>query len=196
MCASGVPHKHATTVTADLPAWVDEVVDWHKQYHTDEEKMLLAVELSKQNVLRGSGGPFGAAIFDRPSGRLVGVGVNRVMPCNNSALHAEVLAIMLSQSAEQQFTLGANGQERELFASCEPCAMCLGATLWSGVKRLVCGATGDDARAIGFDEGPVFEQSFDYLKEAGLEVVRQVCRTQANQVLQDYVKHGGEIYNG
>ncbi|MDP5150235.1 nucleoside deaminase [Rheinheimera baltica] len=183
-------------IILDLPAWVDELVDWQKVYQNDDDKMALAVELSKQNVLRGTGGPFGSAIFDISSGKLVSVGVNRVMPLHNSTAHGEMMAIMLAEHNIQSFSLSADGIKRELFTSCEPCAMCLGGTLWSGVKRLVCAATADDARAIGFDEGPVYDSSYEYLKNAGVEVVRLVQRDAANAVLQHYVSDGGTIYNG
>jgi tRNA(Arg) A34 adenosine deaminase TadA len=183
-------------LTITLPDWINEVVDWQKIYADDNEKMALAVELSKQNVLRGTGGPFGSAIFDCDSGKLLSVGVNRVMPMHNPAAHGEMVAIMLAGQQLQSFSLSADGIKRELFTSCEPCAMCLGGTLWSGVKRLVCAATADDARAIGFDEGPVEASSYKYLTDAGIEVVRLVQRGEANAVLQHYANGGGAIYNG
>lgn len=104
--------------------------------------MALAVELSKRNVTKNTGGPFGSAIFDGEN-RLVGVGVNRVVPLQNSALHGEMVAIMMAQRNLKTFTLPRTCQ---LFTSCDPCAMCLGATLWSGVGRLVCAASKDDAQ--------------------------------------------------
>ncbi|GAB60263.1 nucleoside deaminase [Rheinheimera nanhaiensis] len=186
--------KHQLTL--HLPDWIDEVVDWDKTYRSDEEKMALAVELSRQNVLRGSGGPFGSAIFAIDSGKLLSVGVNRVMPLHNSTAHGEMMAIMLAEHKLQSFSLSADGVKRELFTSCEPCAMCLGGTLWSGVKRLVCAATADDARAIGFDEGPVYDSSYAYLQQAGIEVVRLVLRDEAKAVLDNYLSRGGTIYNG
>ena len=183
-------------LTLNLPDWINDVVDWQKVYQNDDEKMALAVELSKQNVMRGTGGPFGSAIFECTSGKLVSVGVNRVMPLHNSTAHGEMMAIMLAEQSVQSFSLSADGVKRELFTSCEPCAMCLGGTLWSGVKRLVCAATAEDARAIGFDEGPVYDSSYDYLTNAGVEVVKLVQRDAANNVLQSYVNGGGAIYNG
>ncbi|MEO3878297.1 nucleoside deaminase [Rheinheimera fenheensis] len=186
--------KHQLTL--HLPDWVDEVVDWDKTYRSDEEKMALAVELSRQNVLRGSGGPFGSAIFAIDSGKLLSVGVNRVVPLHNSTAHGEMMAIMLAEHKLQSFSLAADGIKRELFTSCEPCAMCLGGTLWSGVKRLVCAATADDARAIGFDEGPVYDSSYAYLQQAGVGVVRMVLRDEAKAVLDNYLSRGGAIYNG
>lgn len=186
--------KHQLTL--HLPDWVDEVVNWDKTYRSDEEKMALAVELSRQNVLRGSGGPFGSAIFAIDSGKLLSVGLNRVVPLHNSTAHGEMMAIMLAEHKLQSFSLAADGIKRELFTSCEPCAMCLGGTLWSGVKRLVYAATADDARAIGFDEGPVYDSSYAYLQQAGVEVVRMVLRDEAKAVLDNYLSRGGAIYNG
>jgi tRNA(Arg) A34 adenosine deaminase TadA len=174
---------------------VASFVDWQKTYTSDDEKMALAIELSKQNVERGTGGPFGTAIFDRSSGQLLGVGVNRVVPLTNSTLHGETVAIMMAEKALGTFTLAADSG-RELFTSCEPCAMCMGAVLWSGVNRMVCAGAAEDARAIGFDEGPVFEQSYQYLENAGMEVVRQFKRNDAKAVLDYYKNSGGRIYNG
>ncbi len=184
------------SVTIDLPEWINQVVDWQTVYQDDQQKMALAIELSRQNVLRGSGGPFGSAIFDMSSGKLVSVGVNRVVPLSNSTAHGEMVAIMLAEQATQSFSLASGNVKHELFTSCEPCAMCLGGTLWSGVARLVCAATAADARAIGFDEGPVYEQSYQYLQAAGVEVVRGVQRKEAAAVLQQYLQTGGAIYNG
>jgi tRNA(Arg) A34 adenosine deaminase TadA len=87
------------------------------------------------------------------------------------------------------------GTARELHTSCAPCAMCLGAVHWSGVERLVCGATREDAEALGFDEGPVFEQSYRYLEQHGVGVEHGVRRAEAATVLRDYPPRGGVIYN-
>lgn len=184
------------STTINLPDWIDQFVDWSKSYDSDDDKMELAIGLSRENVNRDTGGPFGAAIFDRASNQLLGVGVNQVVAANNSTLHGEVLAIMMAEQSIGSFTLANKEAGTELFSSCEPCAMCFGAVLWSGVNRMVCAATGDDARAIGFDEGPVFEASYRYLEKAGIEVVRGLQREQANQVLRDYLNSGGHIYNG
>ncbi|HEY3288274.1 MAG TPA: nucleoside deaminase [Gemmatimonadaceae bacterium] len=187
---------HASSVTIALPAWVGSTVDWKRKYTSDEEKMRLAVVLSRVNVERDTGGPFGAAVFELGTGRLVAVGVNSVVRLNSSALHAEVVALMLAEQERHSFTLSAPGLPRhELVTSCEPCAMCLGATLWSGVKRLVCGATRDDAMQLGFDEGPVFPASYDYLAHAGVEIVREVGREDARGVLALYHRRSGPIYN-
>jgi len=182
-------------VTVTLPDWVESLVQWDQPYQDDQAKMALAIELSKQNVLRGTGGPFGTAIFDRATNLLLGVGVNRVVPHSNSTLHGETVAIMHAEQALGHFSL-ASTTGRELFTSCEPCAMCLGAVLWSGVNRLVCAGVAADARAIGFDEGPVFAQSYQYLENAGIEVVRGFMQPEAKAVLDFYASSGGRIYNG
>jgi tRNA(Arg) A34 adenosine deaminase TadA len=178
------------------PDWLDEVVDWHARYRSDEDRMRVAVELARQNVLRGSGGPFGAGVFESNGGRLVAAAVNSVTRLNNSVLHAETLAIMLAQARLGTYALGSVGDDSYLLVtSCEPCAMCLGATLWSGVRGLVCGAAKEDATAVGFDEGPVFAESWAYLERRGVRIARGVLRDEAAAVLQRYRAAGGVIYN-
>ena len=179
------------------PAWVVRHVDWNARYTTDDDRMGLAVALSRWNVLEESGGPFGAAVFERQSGRLVSVGVNLVVPLANSALHGEMVAFMMAQARLGSYTLAGEGMpEHELATSCEPCAMCLGATLWSGVRRVLCGATRDDALLLQFEEGPVFASSWAYLKRKGLEIHRGVLREEAVEVFELYRAQGGAIYNG
>ena len=158
--------------------------------------MGVAIELARWNVLEETGGPFGAAVFERESGRLVGVGVNLVVPLANSALHAEMVAFMTAQARVGSYTLAGDGLPvHELATSCEPCAMCLGATLWSGVRRIICGATRDDALRLAFDEGPVFDASYAYLAQRGVVVEREVRRDEAAEVLALYRSRAGVIYN-
>lgn len=157
--------------------------------------MGVAVALARENVVSRTGGPFGAAIFERTSGRLVAGGVNLVLPMKNSVLHAEIVAIMLAEAALESFTLGVeSGTEHELVTSCEPCAMCLGAIHWSGVTRLVTGATKEDVEGIQFEEGPVFRESYQYLEKRGMTIRTAVLREEANAVLQLYATMNGEIY--
>jgi tRNA(Arg) A34 adenosine deaminase TadA len=179
-----------------LPDWVDDVVDWERLYPTDETRMQLAITLASENVQRGTGGPFGAAIVEEESGRLVSVGMNRVVPQNNSILHAEMIAFMMAQRRVGSYTLGAPGlAAHTLISSCDPCAMCLGAALWSGVRRVVCGARREDAMRVRFDEGPVFPESYRYLADKGIAIVHGVLRGEARAVLERYAR-SGEIYNG
>ena len=184
-------------VHVDYPAWVADVVAWDTRYRTDEESMRLAITLSRENVEHGTGGPFGAAIFERESGRLVAVGMNSVVRLHNCTLHGEMVAFMMAQQRVGSFTLNApNLPPHELFTSCEPCAMCLGAALWSGVRRVVCGAARDDASRLHFEEGPVFPQSYRYLEDRGIAIEHNVLRDEARAVLELYRSTSGKIYNG
>ena len=183
-------------VIVEYPSWVNDVVDWSTPLKPDEERMRLAIRLSRENVDRGTGGPFGAVIAERDSGRIVGVGMNSVVRYNNCTLHGEMVAFMMAQQRVKSFTLGAPGMPaHELATSCEPCAMCLGAALWSGVKRIVMGASREDATRLNFEEGPVFPQSYKYLEERGIEITRNVLREDARAVLETYRAKGGKIYN-
>lgn len=158
--------------------------------------MRLAIEVARANVANETGGPFGAAIYTQDTGRLVAVGMNSVVRLNNCTLHGEMVAFMMAQQRVGSFTLKAPGlPPHELFTSCEPCAMCLGATLWSGVRRIVCGAGRDDATRLNFEEGPVFPQSYRYLEERGVAVVRNLLRDEARAVLEEYRARGGKVYN-
>lgn len=188
------PPLHEVSVT--LPTWVAGAVDYGHRYADDTERMRLAIRLAHENVARGTGGPFGAAIFERESGRVVAVGMNGVVRLNNSTAHAEMVAIQLANRRIASYTLAADGHPaHELFTSCAPCAMCLGAVLWSGVTRLVCGARREDAERIQFDEGPVFAQSYAYLRERGIVIEEGVLRDEARAVLEEYRLRGGEVYN-
>lgn len=158
--------------------------------------MALAVELARRNVRNGTGGPFGAAIFERGSGRVISAGVNRVIPERCSVAHAEMVAMMLAQQSLGSHDLGAAGTaECELVTSAEPCAMCLGAVPWSGVRSLVCGARSGDAEEIGFDEGDKPENWVGALQGRGISVKRDVLSQEAAEVLREYARMGGEIYN-
>ena len=114
--------------------------------------MAFVVDLARRNVEHGTGGPFAAGVFERDTGGLIAIGVNMVEPSQTAVAHAEMVAITLAGRAVGSFDLSVRGAT-ELVASTEPCAMCLGAVPWSGVRRLVCGATDADAREVGFDEG-------------------------------------------
>jgi tRNA(Arg) A34 adenosine deaminase TadA len=74
--------------------------------------------------------------------------------------------------------------------------MCLGATLWSGVQRVVFGAAREDASLLNFEEGPVFPESYEYLEDRGITIVRNVLRDEARAVLELYRRKSGKIYNG
>ena len=184
-------------VQVDLPAWAAAFEPVGQTFAGDSERMQLAIDLARENVTRQTGGPFGAAIFEGDTGKLVAIGVNSVVRLNNCALHAEMVAFMRAQAALRSYSLGLPGMpSHDLFTSCEPCAMCLGAVLWSGVRRVVFAARRDDALRLSFDEGPVFPESFAYLRRRGIRIEGGPLREAARQVMEHYRSAGGAIYNG
>lgn len=195
---------HPTSVVVTLPEWTTQFYRKRKKkvYKTEEEMMEVAMELSKINCELNTGGPFGTAIFEHNSktkeSKLFTVGVNRVVPCSNSTLHGEMTAIQFGQQKIGNFSFAEAGakksKEYHLYTSCAPCCQCLGGVMWSGVSKLVCGANKADAEAIGFDEGPVFDQSYIALERAGCKVIKDVLRDECKSVL-DWYGSNGEIYN-
>jgi tRNA(Arg) A34 adenosine deaminase TadA len=186
-----------SSYTVKLPQWVGKILPGPEIiYPTVEERMELAIILAANNI-NNNGGPFGAAIFEQYSGRLVAPGINLVQQSNCSVVHAEIVAIILAQQKVANFDLGAEGlPDYELVTTTEPCAMCLGAIPWSGINSLVCGARDEDARSLGFDEGDKPDDWPQKLQSRTISVTRDILRYKAKAVLQQYVDAGGIIYNG
>ena len=179
-----------------LPTWVVEVADFDRAYGSHEDKMGLAIDLAMTNVTQATGGPFGAAIFDATTDKLIAPGVNLVIPASNPTAHAEIVAMGLAGDRLGRYDLGDNGQSPAVLAtSVEPCAMCLGATPWSGVTTLLVGARDEDARGIGFDEGTKPANWVQDLEARGIAVETDVRREDAVTVLTTYAETGGVIYN-
>ncbi len=183
-------------VNIQLPGWVDNILDKTGEFFpTVENRMNFVIELSRQNIEQKSGGPFGAAVFDN-EGRLIAPGVNMVVSNNCSILHAEMVALALAQNILGRYDIGDAGRfSYDLVASTEPCAMCFGAIPWSGINRLICGARDEDARAVGFDEGPKLPNWEEELSSRGITVKRDVLRDKAVAVLQEYAKSDEPTYN-
>ncbi|QSX76608.1 nucleoside deaminase [Lysobacter arenosi] len=182
-----------------LPAWVHEAVDADRAYVGDEAKVALAIELSRLNIEAATGGPFGAAVFG-PDDRIISIGVNRVLPHSCSLAHAETMAYMLAQQRTQRARLNedADGQRVgpiTLATSSQPCCQCYGATVWAGVDRLLIGARSDDVEELTeFDEGPLPADWAGELERRGIQVVRDIHRGDAREVLRTYGELGGERY--
>lgn len=113
--------------------------------------MQLAIDLSIENVANG-GGPFGAVIAK--NGEVVATGVNRVTANIDPTAHAEVSAIRAAAAKLGDFNLSGC----EIFTSCEPCPMCLGAIYWARLDRMYYGNTKDDAKEIGFDDSFIYSE--------------------------------------
>lgn len=182
--------------SVDLPEWVETVADFDTVYETADDKMGLAITLAMNNVTNATGGPFGAAIFDATTNRLIAPGVNLVVPASNPTAHAEIVAMGVAGHRLGRYDLAANGLEPAVLAtSVEPCAMCLGATPWSGVTSVLVGARDEDARGIGFDEGTKPTDWVKDLTDRGIAVETDVRRHDAIAVLTTYAETGGVIYN-
>lgn len=183
-------------VTFESPPWVQ---DFSRSYVTTSdirERMKFVIKAAGKNVEEKTGGPFAAAIFESDSGRLISLGVNLVMTQGLSILHAEMVAIVIAQIKLKTYDMGGISMaNHELVSSTEPCAMCLGAITWSGVRRVVTAAFDQDARSIGFDEGPKPENWIHSLTDRGIDVITNIERDSACSVLQLYLDNNGCIYN-
>jgi tRNA(Arg) A34 adenosine deaminase TadA len=173
-----------------LPSWVHDQVDANAIYGSSQSRIALAVHLSLLNVSHQSGGPFGAAIFNE-SGKLLGVGVNRVVPHNCSAAHAEVMALTTTQQRMQKFRLNDTGEKITLATSAQPCSMCYGALIWAGIDELLIAARADDVQTLaGFDEGPLPSDWKGELEKRGIQVHTDIMRDEACAVLRTYGESG------
>ena len=112
--------------------------------------MARAIQLSIENVQSGRGGPFGAVIVK--DGQIIAEGANRVTSTNDPTAHAEILAIRQACEKLGAFEL----KDCELYTSCEPCPMCLGAIYWARLERIYFANTAHDAEKIGFDDSFIY----------------------------------------
>jgi guanine deaminase len=119
--------------------------------HPHNPFMERAIRLSLENVASG-GGPFGAVIVK--DGNIVAEGMNRVTATNDPTAHAEVVAIRQACAQLGIFSL----KGCEIYTSCEPCPMCLGAIYWSHLSRVYFGNVAADASAIGFDDSHIYHE--------------------------------------
>jgi len=183
-------------ITIQFPDWVERfLAQSPRTFPTTEDRMRFVIELSRLNIQHHSGGPFGAAVFGS-NGLLIAPGINMVVSSGCSLLHAEMVALACAQKTLGRFDIGDGGRlAYDLFSSTEPCAMCFGAIPWSGVRRLVCGARDEDARAIGFDEGPKLTDWVAALNQRDISVQRDVLRPEAQAILREYTAVGGVVYN-
>lgn len=185
-------------IRIDLPDWIDPFIARFLAAHPatlsdDRGRMALAIALAAENVRAGTGGPFGAAVFARRDGRLLAVGVNRVLASHCSSAHAEMVALALAQQGlgEEDLRLVPGGCV--LATSAEPCAMCMGAIPWSGIESVLIGARDADVRAIGYDEGHKPADWPAGYARRGIAVTRDLRREEASAVLRAYLDGGGVI---
>jgi tRNA(Arg) A34 adenosine deaminase TadA len=144
-----------------------------------EHFMKQALALAAKGIELGHGGPFGSVVV--VANRVVGRGWNQVIHRNDPTAHAEVLAIREACASLGQFHLpGAT-----LYATCEPCPMCLGALYWARIGQLVYGATAGDAAEVGFDDHRIRQTLCLPLQQQDLQI-EQLCRDQSRQLLHSW----------
>lgn len=145
---------------------------------TKDELMREAIRLSEENVVNG-GGPFGAVIAR--DGEIVATGVNRVTANNDPTAHAEVSAIREACRKLGTFDLAGC----EIFSSCEPCPMCLGAIYWAHLDKLYFGNNKTDAKNIGFDDSFIYDE---------LELPREKRKLPAEPMMSDVAFHAFRMW--
>ena len=166
-------------VKLSLPKWINEFLkDKPKFINETEEQVRFVLALTERNIREQTGGPFGAAVFEIESGKLISVGVNVVVNQNCSAAHAEMMSLMLAQKKLSHFNLGAKHLPgHRLVTSGRMCAMCLGNVCWSGIKEVISSAEPEDVEGItGFDEGPTPHNYFEQLHIRGIKIVPEILR--------------------
>lgn len=181
---------------ATLPPWlVASLPSLPAALTTDEERMALVNDLADRNWHAGNGGPFAALVVDAATGELVSVGVNVVLSSGLSSTHAEVTALSLAQVATGGWDLGA-ARDLQLVVNWRPCAMCYGATVWSGVRHLLIAGSGPECEQLtGFDEGPVPPDWSAELERRGIRVTEGVLRDEAIAVFAAYGASNSVVYN-
>jgi tRNA(Arg) A34 adenosine deaminase TadA len=182
----------------NLPNWaIAALNDLPLVMPTLEERMTAVIDFARFNFEHETGGPFAAGVFERDTGKLVVIGVNRVVPSNCSSAHAEVMALSLAQRVLGTYDLGSqNLTAHQLVVNWRPCAMCYGAVVWSGVRSLVVAGDGPELEEItGFDEGPVHPNWRHELEVRGIDVVEDVLRQDAIAGFEAFRASQQLVYN-
>jgi guanine deaminase len=137
-----------------------------------EDFMREAIRLSIENVESGKGGPFAAVIVK--NGRMIATGVNEVTSTNDPTAHAEVVAIRNACKSLNSYQLDGC----EIYCSCEPCPMCLGAIYWARAAKIYFANTKEDAAAIDFDDKFIYDE-IDLSHTARKLITQQLLREEA-----------------
>lgn len=141
--------------------------------------MLRAIELSKQALMHADCGPFGAIIVR--NGAVAGEGFNQVIRRHDPTAHAEIVAIRDACSRRGTYDLS----DCELYTSCKPCPMCLGAILWARIPAVYYGASSADASIVGFDDSEFYRDFDPQHTEEALHIT-QCMRAEAVAALQEW----------
>ncbi len=143
------------------------------------EFMRAAIRLALEKMRRGGGGPFGAVVVRR--GRIVGRGWNRVTSTNDPTAHAEIVAIREACRRLKTFRLA----DCEIYASCEPCPMCLAAIYWARIAKIYYAGARRDAATAGFDDDLIFREMARPVSRRKIPM-RQLLRSEAVKMFQEW----------
>ena len=149
----------------------------------DIKFMQEAIRLSMDNVSSGKGGPFGAVIVK--DGKIIARGANEVILTKDPTAHAEVVAIRNACNTLQSFQLDGC----DIYTSCEPCPMCLGAIYWARPDRLFYANSKEDAAAINFDDQFIYEEIAKPIAERKL-FTQQLLREEAWEAFKEWSESG------
>ena len=186
------------SIIVEMPSWIAEEMARRPSLYPDlNARIQLVIEFSRLNVEHDTGGPFAAAVFEEETGRLVSIGVNRVVPTSVSSAHAEFTALALAQQKLGTFDLGGPGMPaHQLVVNWRPCTMCFGAVIWSGVRSLALAGSGVAVEEVtGFDEGPMFENWIEELNARGIQVLDNLNREGALEVFRYFRDSAKIVYN-
>lgn len=158
---------------------------------TKASKIILGLQHELKEYINKGHGPFLAAVYD-PDGKLIAKAANSVVNEHCSNNHAEMNAIKLAEKKLGTYDL--SQYDLSIYVTSEPCMMCLGGIMWSGIKAIYYGVPSEKVVEItGFDEG--FKQNwFDEFKTRGITVYGQIEQDAGEKVLKDYVSQGHTIY--
>lgn len=180
-----------------LPQWLKDLETQFNSKDLDSEPshlMSMTLDVLDEAIKQGGTGPFSAGIWDK-KGKCISLGVNLVVSSGQSMAHAEMVAISLAQEKLGTWDLASYPGGLTLVCSCEPCAMCYGGSLWSGVSQLLYSATKEDAEAIGFKEGLKPENWIEACRDQGVRVAKPLLSKRGRDLLFIYQHQGGTIYN-
>ena len=152
----------------------------------DPAFMREAIALSQRSIDSGKGGPFGAVVVK--DGKIIGAAHNEVTSTNDPTAHAEVVAIRRACEALQSFQLDGC----ELYTSCEPCPMCLGAIYWARPDRVYYANTQTDAAAVGFDDQFIYDELEQPMGQRQIPM-NQLLRGEAQAVFQSWVAQSNKV---
>src|SRR6202047_1888410 len=134
----------------------------------DNPFMARAIQLSLENVLSGHGGPFGAVVVK--DGTIIAEGANQATSTNDPTAHAAIVAIRETCKLLGVFDL----EGCEIYTSCEPCPMCLGAIYWARLSRVYFGNSDADASKIGFDDSLIYHEIAQPHSQRKIPIIRVV----------------------